>query len=59
MTPPRRTWQQVCDLLGPDALAATEQLAADAPPLSPAVHAELAVILRRNPTPEAPRADVA
>jgi hypothetical protein len=44
----RRTWQEVCDILGPEALAATERLAAEAPPLSPGVYAELAVILRRD-----------
>lgn len=53
MTSRLRTWDEVNEMLGAEAVAASDRLAADAPPLNPTVYAELAVILRRDPTPQA------
>jgi hypothetical protein len=46
--PPEPTWAEVCASLGPRAVAAAKRSAAEAPPLSAKVRAELAIILRRD-----------
>lgn len=46
-------WEQVRARLGPAALAAAAAFTDQAPETGPTLHAELAVLLRRHPNPQA------